>query len=89
MTGARPNLRIIDPNMDVYDEVSNDALSIRGFQEYRCNDYHLGMSDVYALSVCSLQEYKYNDYHLVTLCLAQPHLKSYRWFLKKNSGSDS
>ena len=38
----RPHLRIIDPKMDYYDEVSNDALSIRGFQEYRCNDYHLG-----------------------------------------------
>ena len=31
--------------MDYYDEVSNDALSIRGFQEYRCNDYHLGKFD--------------------------------------------
>ena len=27
--------------MHNYEEVSNDALSIRGFQEYRCNDYHL------------------------------------------------
>ena len=40
----RPHLRILEPNMDYYDEVSNDALSIRGFQEYRCNDYHLGES---------------------------------------------
>ncbi len=38
----RPHLRLLDPNFDYYDEVSNDALSIRGFQEYRCNDYHLG-----------------------------------------------
>ncbi len=30
--------------MEYYDEVSNDALSIRGFQEYRCNDYHLGIT---------------------------------------------
>ena len=41
-TAVRPHLRIIDPNMDFYDEISNDALSIRGFQGYRCNDYHLG-----------------------------------------------
>ncbi|CAH1788445.1 unnamed protein product [Owenia fusiformis] len=38
---SRPHLRIIEPHMDYYDELSNDALSIRGFQEYRCNDYHL------------------------------------------------
>ncbi len=43
----RPHLRVIEPNMEYYDEVSNDALSIRGFQEYRCNDYHLGMKQVY------------------------------------------
>ena len=40
--GPRPNLRILQPSMDDHEEVSNDALSIRGFQEYRCNDYHLG-----------------------------------------------
>ncbi len=41
-TADRPHLRVIEPSMDYYDEISNDALSIRGFQEYRCNDYHLG-----------------------------------------------
>ena len=39
---GRPQLRIIEPHMHYYDELSNDALSIRGFQGYRCNDYHLG-----------------------------------------------
>jgi len=43
MTNAkRPHLQIIKPGMNVYDEISNDALSIRGFTEYKCNDYHLG-----------------------------------------------
>ena len=41
-TADRPHLRILDPKMDFCDELSNDALSIRGFQEYRCNDYHFG-----------------------------------------------
>ena len=39
---ARPQLRIVEPHMHYYDEVTNDALSIRGFQRYKCNDYHLG-----------------------------------------------
>ena len=42
MVAARPQLRIIEPHMHYYDEVTNDALSIRGFQRYKCNDYHLG-----------------------------------------------
>jgi len=37
----RPYLQILDPHMKKFEEVSSDALSIRGFQEYRCNDYHL------------------------------------------------
>lgn len=38
----RPQLRLISPNgKDGPLEVAADALSIRGFQEYRCNDYHL------------------------------------------------
>ena len=28
--------------MEHYEELSNDALSIRGYQNLRCNDYHLG-----------------------------------------------
>ncbi|CAL1533068.1 unnamed protein product [Lymnaea stagnalis] len=41
VNAGRPHLLILDPHMNHYDEISNDALSIRGFQEYRCNDYHL------------------------------------------------
>ncbi|XP_041366904.1 vacuolar protein sorting-associated protein 41 homolog [Gigantopelta aegis] len=37
----RPHLRILEPEMNTSKEISNDALSIRGFEEYRCNDYHL------------------------------------------------
>ena len=42
MVASRPHLRIIEPFMDFYNELSNDALSVNGFPEYRCNDYHLG-----------------------------------------------
>ncbi|CAG5117731.1 unnamed protein product, partial [Candidula unifasciata] len=38
---SRPHLQILEPHMKSFEEISNDALSIRGFQEYRCNDYHL------------------------------------------------
>ena len=41
LVAPRPTLRIIVPHMDYFIEESNDALSIRGFPEYRCNDYHL------------------------------------------------
>ncbi|KAH9500097.1 Vacuolar protein sorting-associated protein 41 [Bulinus truncatus] len=37
----RPHLQIVEPHNRTYDEISNDALSIRGFQLVRCNDYHL------------------------------------------------
>ncbi|KAK0051675.1 vacuolar protein sorting-associated protein 41 [Biomphalaria pfeifferi] len=38
---GRPHLQILDPLVRSYEEISNDALSIRGFQLVRCNDYHL------------------------------------------------
>ncbi|KAL5007431.1 hypothetical protein ScPMuIL_016237 [Solemya velum] len=43
LVASRPHLQIIKPCMDDYEEISNDALSIRGFQEYRSNDYHLAV----------------------------------------------
>ncbi|XP_063964242.1 vacuolar protein sorting-associated protein 41 homolog [Lytechinus pictus] len=41
-SGARrPQLKIITPLPDDYQLVTSDALSMRGFQSYRPNDYHL------------------------------------------------
>ncbi|XP_033100786.1 vacuolar protein sorting-associated protein 41 homolog [Anneissia japonica] len=37
----RPQLKILDPKPDDYEIVSSDALSIRGFQMYEANNYHL------------------------------------------------
>uniref|UniRef100_A0A0L8FIC4 Vacuolar protein sorting-associated protein 41 homolog n=1 Tax=Octopus bimaculoides TaxID=37653 RepID=A0A0L8FIC4_OCTBM len=37
----RPHLQIWEPEENYYEEISDDALSFRGFEEYRCFDYHL------------------------------------------------
>ncbi|XP_061193823.1 vacuolar protein sorting-associated protein 41 homolog isoform X5 [Saccostrea echinata] len=37
----RPHLLIVEPHMEYFEEISNDALSVRGFQEYKPIDYHL------------------------------------------------
>lgn len=39
---ARPRLDIIHHLPDSYEEISSDALSVRGFQENECRDYSLG-----------------------------------------------
>ncbi|PVD30846.1 hypothetical protein C0Q70_10121 [Pomacea canaliculata] len=41
MVCKRPHLRIIEPGLYTSEELSNDALTMRGFEEYRINDYHL------------------------------------------------
>ncbi|GCC19496.1 hypothetical protein chiPu_0000030 [Chiloscyllium punctatum] len=42
---ARPRLDIIHHLPDSYEEISSDALSVRGFQENECRDYSLEHSD--------------------------------------------
>ena len=32
--------------MDDYEVISSDALSIRGYEEYKSNDYHLGKNNL-------------------------------------------
>jgi len=39
--GQRPQMKLIEPHQDSYNEISADVLSIRGFQEYFCSEYHL------------------------------------------------
>ncbi|KAJ8313760.1 hypothetical protein KUTeg_008321 [Tegillarca granosa] len=41
LVSKRPHLQILEPHMDTYEELSNDAISIRGFEEYSCNHYQL------------------------------------------------
>ncbi|PSN43945.1 hypothetical protein C0J52_03761 [Blattella germanica] len=37
----RPQLYVVEPRVQDYVEVCTDFLSLRGYQEYKCNDYHL------------------------------------------------
>lgn len=32
--------------MEYFEEISNDALTVRGFQEYKPSDYHLGKNHI-------------------------------------------
>ena len=43
--GQRPQMKLVEPHQESYNEISADVLSIRGFQEYACNEYHLGMQN--------------------------------------------
>lgn len=38
----RPQLHVIEPRSEDYIDLSTDSLSLRGYQEYKANDYHLG-----------------------------------------------
>jgi len=45
-TSKRPQLQLVIPHMDDYEVISSDALSIRGYEEYKSNDYHLGKNNL-------------------------------------------
>lgn len=40
--GSRPQLRVLEAHGEDYTLILSDTLTLRGYQEYRCNDYHLG-----------------------------------------------
>ena len=44
--GQRPQMKLVETHQDNYTEISADVLSIRGFQEYSCRDYHLGRYNI-------------------------------------------
>jgi len=51
-------LRIVTPRgLSDPEEISADALSVRGFEQYRCDDYHLGRT------VCIID----NEIHLMNV----------------------
>lgn len=45
----RPQLYVVEPRIEDYIEICTDSLSLRGYQEYKCNDYHLGECSQYML----------------------------------------
>lgn len=52
----RPQLYVVEPRIEDYVEICTDSLSLRGYQEYKCNDYHLGECDNiynFFLLICS------------------------------------
>ena len=45
--GSRPQFCVLEPHGEDYTLILKDILSLRGYQEYRCNDYHLGEASLY------------------------------------------
>ncbi|KAG8177167.1 hypothetical protein JTE90_021761 [Oedothorax gibbosus] len=39
--GSRPQLKVLETHGEDYTLILSDTLTLRGYQEYRCNDYHL------------------------------------------------
>ncbi|KFM71721.1 Vacuolar protein sorting-associated protein 41-like protein, partial [Stegodyphus mimosarum] len=39
--GSRPQLRVLEAHGEDYSVILSDILTLRAYQEYRCNDYHL------------------------------------------------
>lgn len=55
LVAHRPQLRILTPHgCNEPEEISADALSVRGFEHYRCDDYHLGTTLCFSLVTFSL-----------------------------------
>lgn len=38
----RPHMFVVEAGHNTYELLSEDVLSIRGFEKYTCNNYHLG-----------------------------------------------
>ncbi|KAG1659621.1 Vacuolar protein sorting-associated protein 41 [Nymphon striatum] len=55
---SRPQVRVLEPGIEDYVDLSTDRLSVKGFQENRPNDYFLDYCAIYNLifSSISLQE---------------------------------
>lgn len=51
---TRPRLDIIQPFPETCEEISSDALTVRGFQENECRDYRLGEKCLAVLPFCPL-----------------------------------
>lgn len=64
MVCKRPHLRIIEPGLYTSEELSNDALTMRGFEEYRINDYHLGWCCVEAHCFSILKDRRFTLFSL-------------------------
>ncbi|GBM04489.1 Vacuolar protein sorting-associated protein 41 [Araneus ventricosus] len=56
--GSRPQLRVLEAHGEDYSLILSDILSMRGYQEYRCNDYHLdSLADEGLYFILSLKDF--------------------------------
>ncbi|KAF8771255.1 Vacuolar protein sorting-associated protein like [Argiope bruennichi] len=56
--GSRPQLRVIEAHGEDYSLILSDILSMRGYQAYRCNDYHLdSLADEGLYFILSLKDF--------------------------------
>ncbi|XP_075222669.1 vacuolar protein sorting-associated protein light [Lycorma delicatula] len=60
----RPQLHVIEPRAQDYIDISTDSLSLRGYQEYTANDYHLE---------CLLEENRYVVVSPKDIVVASPY----------------
>lgn len=49
--GQRPQMKLVEPHQESYNEISADVLSVRGFQEYSCSEYHLGKWKIFYIPI--------------------------------------
>ena len=68
--GQRPQMKLIEPHQDCYNEISADVLSIRGFSEYSCREYHLE---------CLSEEGQFFIVSPKDVVLAKPRNMEYSW----------
>ncbi|GIY61763.1 vacuolar protein sorting-associated protein 41 homolog [Caerostris darwini] len=56
--GSRPQLRVLEAHGEDYTLMLSDILTLRGYQEYRCNDYHLdSLADEGLYFILSLKDF--------------------------------
>lgn len=42
-TPQRPQLHVLEPKAEDYIDICTNSLNLRGYHEYSCMDYHLGI----------------------------------------------
>ncbi|GFX98927.1 vacuolar protein sorting-associated protein 41 homolog [Trichonephila clavipes] len=56
--GSRPQFRVLETHGEEYSLILSDILTLRGYQEYRCNDYHLdSLADEGLYFILSLKDF--------------------------------
>ncbi|GFT96345.1 vacuolar protein sorting-associated protein 41 homolog [Nephila pilipes] len=56
--GSRPQFRVLETHGEDFSLILSDILTLRGYQEYRCNDYHLdSLADEGLYFILSLKDF--------------------------------